>query len=273
MSIRIPATFEDARAQLARLDSIATATGWERSAIVYAYTHDGRGRSKNVETTSLDATQFAKLGITGLTEVHTVTHYRHAWQFAVDAGKAVPVGPGDDVEVPDLEWPPNPTVGRAVKDPARRQAIIDAAKAAGMEAGSKALDIAANPRSLAVAIMADPSTAEAAREALAKVSLEELRKKQGPMDAVVREVRAAEGPTSVGDTTRFHLLADLRVCVKAADQAVATTSKFSGRLTDDERSFVEDTVGRLHSAASWLGDIAKSSLDDEALAQWLGEQS
>ena len=40
--IKIPDSIEGAENRLAALDGIATATGWERAAIVFAFTYEGK---------------------------------------------------------------------------------------------------------------------------------------------------------------------------------------------------------------------------------------
>ena len=51
-----------------------------RSAIVYAFTVDGRGKSKNAASRVLSAMEFAKLGITGLRDAKVVRSYRTMWE-------------------------------------------------------------------------------------------------------------------------------------------------------------------------------------------------
>lgn len=117
---RIPATIKDAVNQLNGLGDLLTAKEWERAAIVYAFTRDGTGRDNAIrsETTTdgYTARQFADLGITGLKSDATVRIYRKAWQAAIDADKAKPVSPGDEVSEPDMSWPPtDPRTGNFQK--------------------------------------------------------------------------------------------------------------------------------------------------------------
>jgi hypothetical protein len=109
---KIPSTVEEAGAKLADLDGLITARSWQRAAIVYAFTHEGRGgrgTAGNVsETGQVSMAAFARLGIQGLRRRETVAIYRGHWQYAIDQGKAQPVRPGDRVEQPDLDFPPNP---------------------------------------------------------------------------------------------------------------------------------------------------------------------
>ncbi|GAA5175097.1 hypothetical protein GCM10023321_80410 [Pseudonocardia eucalypti] len=44
----------------------------------------------------------------GLSDPKTVRHYRNCWQQAIDAGLAPSVKPGDRIDEPEMDWPPNP---------------------------------------------------------------------------------------------------------------------------------------------------------------------
>lgn len=126
-TVDIPATLEEAKSRLGGLERLLTAKGWERAAIVYAFTRDdGRtGRPPKVARTSdfLNFGEFAALGISGLRSKDTVARYHRAWQEAVDSGAAEPVEPGQKIIVlPGLEWPPTRggTDGYSSEEGARR---------------------------------------------------------------------------------------------------------------------------------------------------------
>src|SRR5260370_8567334 len=142
--ITVPATIEAAGASLASLDGLVTAREWERAAIVYAFTRDGRtvGNpaivslsafarptirdtiSGNPEIVSLSA--FAGLRIVGLRDQKTVAAYRAAWQAAVDQGKAIAATPGALLAMPALRFPPL-SLGRTGRNVRQgRQDAIDA---------------------------------------------------------------------------------------------------------------------------------------------------
>jgi hypothetical protein len=103
LKTRIPATIEEASRTLAGLDRLVTATEWERAAIVYAFTDPVVGNQVR-RTAGLSIEQFARLGIVGLKSPNSVRLYRTRWQAAINEGAAVPVRPGDDVELPDISW-------------------------------------------------------------------------------------------------------------------------------------------------------------------------
>jgi hypothetical protein len=99
---------------LGGIERLLTAKEWERAAIVWAFTtnDDVGGRPRKGHETStrfpVSISQFARLGLAGLTKPETIRRYRNAWQDAIDRGKAQPVRPGDDnIEIPDLPWPPS----------------------------------------------------------------------------------------------------------------------------------------------------------------------
>lgn len=112
--ITIP-TAEELTSTLAGLDRLLTAKEWERAAIVYAFTSPGAGQGARQPRPTKGAkfpvsvAEFARLGFAGLRKEDTVAMYRNRWQAAIDAGAVCSVVPGDEIELPDLEWPPTRT--------------------------------------------------------------------------------------------------------------------------------------------------------------------
>lgn len=94
--------------------------------------------------------------------------YYKAWDRAADDG-LVPhfeeLAPGQEVELPDAEVWLTYYVSRSSAGSERGTAIAEAAEAEGIRP-TKALEVAENPTALRAAILADPSTARAARAAL-----------------------------------------------------------------------------------------------------------
>ena len=106
-TVVIPATIAQAKKSLNGIDSLLTATEWERAAIVYAHTTDEvTGRGKRGTSTALSARAFAELGIKGLASDRTVRNYRQAWK---DGGGKADIKPGDKVTLPDGKFPPGRT--------------------------------------------------------------------------------------------------------------------------------------------------------------------
>lgn len=87
---------------------LLTANKWERAAIVYAFTDIGGPRNSGREKPpppKLNIRDFAALGFSGLTTNKSVSRYRDAWITAINNGWAVPVEPGQEVYLPDKEFP------------------------------------------------------------------------------------------------------------------------------------------------------------------------
>lgn len=117
-TLHIPATIDEATSSLASLDALITAKQWSRAAIVWAFTEEGKpGPKPRDRTTSreISIVEFARLGIKGLTTQDTVRAYRQSWRWAIDNADASDVQPGENVTLPDVEWP-----GRQDADGKRR---------------------------------------------------------------------------------------------------------------------------------------------------------
>ena len=117
------------------------------------------------ETPKVSAKEFAELADCS---PERVMRYYKAWDRAADDG-LVPhfeeLAPGQEVELPDADVWLNYYVSRSSATSERGTAITEAAEAEGIRP-TKALEVAENPTALRAAILADPSTARAARQAL-----------------------------------------------------------------------------------------------------------
>lgn len=106
--------------RLAGIERLMTAKGWERAAIVWAFTtdDDSGGRPRKGETASevgqfpMPIREFARLGFHGLRSQNTVAAYRKAWDDAVTEMIADPTAPGQEVTLPDPATHPYPGSGR-----------------------------------------------------------------------------------------------------------------------------------------------------------------
>lgn len=117
-SIRIPTEYELAD-RLSGVDRLLTARKWERAAIVFAFTDVGGPRNTPNHTPpppKLNIRQFAAQGYAGLTTPKAVNRYRDAWVTAIGNGWAVPVEPGDEVELPEGDFPAWPSPGDPTLD-------------------------------------------------------------------------------------------------------------------------------------------------------------
>lgn len=117
------------------------------------------------ETPKVSAKDFAELA--GCSPERVMRYYK-AWDRAADDG-LVPhfeiLLPGEDIQLPDAEVWSSYYVSRSSAASERGTAIAEAAEAEGIRP-TKALEVAENPTALRAAILADPSTAQAARAAL-----------------------------------------------------------------------------------------------------------
>jgi hypothetical protein len=116
-------------------------------------------------TPKVSAKEFAELA--GCSPERVMRYYK-AWDRAADDG-LVPhfeaLAPGQEVELPDADVWLTYYVSRNSAASDRGTAIAEAAEAEGIRP-TKALEVAENPTALRAAILADPSTARAARQAL-----------------------------------------------------------------------------------------------------------
>lgn len=168
-TIRIPATFEGRRAALTDRGRLLTATEWERAALVATDVRlDARGGDRRSPEAIngrnaidlLSPELYADLGIVGLRSHHTVLVYARAWLDRFPRPE-----PGEQIETPDLDWPPTTGEDSWYSGIDDKEAI----KAQADEDGTgkaKALDIAKNTKAMGAAIKGSLKVAEAAATAL-----------------------------------------------------------------------------------------------------------
>ncbi|MEV6836656.1 hypothetical protein AB0N17_19425 [Streptomyces sp. NPDC051133] len=137
--------------------------GWAFALMVARSVRPG-GQSAG-ETPKVSAKEFAQLAECS---PERVMRYYKAWDRAADDG-LVPhfetLEPGQRVDLPDADVWLSYYVSRSSATSERGTAIAEAAEAEGIRP-TKALEVAENPTALRAAILADPSTARAARAAL-----------------------------------------------------------------------------------------------------------
>ncbi|MFF6805451.1 hypothetical protein [Streptomyces sp. NPDC012616] len=159
-----PAPLADLVARDAREFGVYARTGgWAFGLLVARSVRPG-GQGAD-ETPKVSAKEFA--GLAGCSPERVLRFYK-AWDRAADDG-LVPhfeeLTPGQEVELPDAEVWLTYYVSRSSATSERGAAIAQAAEAEGIRP-TKALEVAENPTALRAAILADPSTARAARAAL-----------------------------------------------------------------------------------------------------------
>ena len=93
-------------------------TKWHWAAVVATYVVEGEGKGRNVKN-DISPTDFAALGIAGVTSPNTVRQYLHIW---MEHSGGVRPEPGEVVEIPSMNiWPTKRTRKRerpAADDPA-----------------------------------------------------------------------------------------------------------------------------------------------------------
>ncbi|MGX1273995.1 hypothetical protein [Streptomyces phaeoluteigriseus] len=159
-----PAPLSDLVARDAREFGVYARTGGWAFGLMVARSVRPGGQGAQ-ETAKVSAKEFAELA--GCSAERVMRHYK-AWDRAADDG-LVPhfeeLAPGQEVELPDADVWLNYYASRSSASSERGTAIAEAAEAEGIRP-TKALEVAENPTALRAAILADPSTARAARAAL-----------------------------------------------------------------------------------------------------------
>jgi hypothetical protein len=159
-----PAPLSDLVARDAREFGVYARTGGWAFGLMVARSVRPGGQGAQ-ETPKVSAKEFAELA--GCSPDRVMRYYK-AWDRAADDGM-VPhfeaLTPGQEVELPDADVWLSYYVSRNSATSERGTAISEAAEAEGIRP-TKALEVAENPTALRAAILADPSTARAARQAL-----------------------------------------------------------------------------------------------------------
>lgn len=159
-----PAPLSDLVARDAREFGVYARTGGWAFGLMVARSVRPGGQGAD-ETPKVSAKEFAELA--GCSADRVMRYYK-AWDRAADDG-LVPhfeeLAPGQEVELPDADVWLSYYVSRNSAASERGTAITEVAEAEGIRP-TKALEVAENPTALRAAILADPSTAQAARRAL-----------------------------------------------------------------------------------------------------------
>ncbi|MGH4028813.1 hypothetical protein ACQB60_07765 [Actinomycetota bacterium Odt1-20B] len=187
-----------------------------------------------------------------------VMRYYKAWDRAADDG-LVPhfeaLAPGQDVELPDADVWLTYYVSRSSASSVRGTAISAAAEAEGIKP-TKALEVAENPTALRAAILADPSTAQAARHAL----LDRLKEDPELQTELARDIaRTDELKKAVASESR------------AADRIgyvrqIAETGEFKSPAGQ-----TLDAPAELRAEAERHLSLIDELDDDEDAGEWAGE--
>ncbi|MEU3980699.1 hypothetical protein AB0F77_11395 [Streptomyces sp. NPDC026672] len=249
-----PAPLSDLVARDARKFGVYARTGGWAFALMVARSVRPGGQAAG-ETPKVSAKEFARLA--GCSPERVLRHYK-AWDRAADDG-LVPqfevLAPGQETELPDADAWSAYYSARSSAGSERGTAIAEAAEAEGIRP-TKALEVAENPIALRAAILADPSTARAARTAL----LDRLREDPELQAELARDVVRTD---------------DLK-------KAVATESRSADRIgyvrQIVETGLVKTPAGQTVDAPAGVREEAERHLslideldDDEDTGEWAGE--
>ena len=134
-AIRLPKTIDQAVERLTGVESLLTATEWERAAIVYTFTEDSQGERTDLSLNSerLSFKAFAEKEIVGLKGINTVARYHKAWIERGDTS----IQPGDKVDLPTVKFPgsPDTNYGKRVS-PAKAHEMVSEWSAPAVEAAA-----------------------------------------------------------------------------------------------------------------------------------------
>ncbi|WP_369244998.1 hypothetical protein [Streptomyces sp. R41] len=207
------------------------------------------------ETPKVSAKEFAELA--GCSAERVMRYYK-AWDKAADDG-LVPhfevLVPGKDIELPDSDVWLSYYSSRSRAASERGTAITAAAEAEGIRP-TKALEVAENPTALRAAILADPSTAQAARTAL----LDRVKEDPALQTELARDIARTD---------------ELKKAVASATQAASRIGYVRGIV---ENGQVKTPAGQTIDAPAELRAEAERHLslideldDDEEAGQWASE--
>jgi len=207
------------------------------------------------ETPKVSAKDFAELA--GCSAERVMRYYK-AWDKAADDG-LVPyfevLVPGQDIELPDSDVWLSYYSSRSSAASERGTAITAAAEAEGIRP-TKALEVAENPTALRAAILADPSTAQAARSAL----LDRVKGDPALQTELARDIARTD---------------ELKKAVATETQAAGRIGYVRGIV---ENGQVKTPAGQTIDAPAELRAEAERHLslldeldDDEETGQWASE--
>jgi hypothetical protein len=232
MRVDVPGTIGEVRKRLTSLDRLATATEWERAAIVAAFVREGDGQGAREprpgSRAKFSLRQFADLKLAGLAHQDTVRRYVRAWDAS---GKPRPEH-GSSVSLPAEPWP---TFGG--RD--RSQMMSDVRRAVGkhgVEAVQKVVDDVVARR--------DPD--RGARAAASAAVRKEQRRQQH-------------------SARYFEVEGELAKAKRGLTEALRDVEDVP--FSDDERDWLVADVERIKA----LADLVKLRLGGSLDVDWDGE--
>jgi hypothetical protein len=216
--LKIPKTIKEATSRLATLEDVATSTGWERAAIVYAFTYDGTGGPNRSKTTTvLTPREFAALGIVGLKSDTTVREYRNAWKAAIKSKHTQEVKPGGDCTLPALDWPPSTHPGNSIARIAHRPESVE--KVISLASPETKVETVVN-------LLTDPEVEDSkeVRKAIAEHSVKQAKKASVDADNLRYEYPSLREDDS--RNARWEILKAMREFTQAIDKHRPSITSF-----------------------------------------------
>jgi hypothetical protein len=263
---------------------LLTARGWERAAIVYAYTKPSKGgrppKNSRVLPTVFPCTytEFSAFGISGLKDQETVAFYREQWVAGIENGWAEMVGPGDTIDVPDM---PFPAVGH---DREPTEAEEQAAEEVGVSAKQVAR-AAANPKVIKAAVKSKPELADQVAEDLPAKAFKAAIKKDPVKTRVAREAVAevdygrdlddARTPPREDDpyADQAALLIRMRLVRSELQAILGWTINLRGRGSNELREGVVEEVTHWRSYINAIEEAAQGRSLDAEIEKLLAEEA
>jgi hypothetical protein len=265
--VTMPKSLDEARERLVEIESIATATGWERAAIVATFVRIDNA-DLDVDDQLMSAAAFCSLGIVGLTSSNSVRLYVNRW---LDAHDGEYPQRGSKVELPEHRaWEVQRPGGRGFDSLDGARTLIGQIVS---KHGTSALD---------ETIKNDPFVAAAAANALvaADMSLVESETLADVTQSTVEEAEKRDKPVVpvVIDNSLSKPYAKLRAQVVRVGTAAQHLSNEAVELmlaadVDDTEALRSSFAGareRLMMLVDAIDTVYGAPADgiDDALAQW-----
>jgi len=293
--ITIPTDIEGVKADLNGVGVLITAKEWHRAAVVASFvtlSEHGGDRTKGKRSSALAPKEFAALGIHGLKSDNTVRQYVKAW---TETAGLEPPAPGEEITLPDIEWPPSESaktstntpekvLASIAKDPEKTAEAMDrlatAQPKAAAKVAAKAIKTDEGRKAVAKEMVKDPeATAEfikAENEHYAED--DEARKIRASAARVkateaAKEAADAEALATSGELT-VAALTPLMIAVQSTKQFLDTAESVDYRADEDTQTLLRKYAERYRDYAVVLEQIANGSvsatISDEDLEALLG---
>ena len=285
--VTIPASIEEATERLEGLGALLTATGWERAAIVYAFTRlDEKGGDRKSEAAikvrsdfdRLTPDEFAALGIHGLKSKNTVRLHHERW---AEHGRAKTVKPGQTVTLPTVEWPPiDPRVGEngrlqlspttpigdvldRLKKERGSEAVADAIADDPELAEPLISNVALkNPEAITEAMNADPDVYLGVAAAQNRTEASKQATRNANRAVREHQARQAEMPVVIESAAVLQVMWEVEALVNKVEEAERTESNLF--MSGHFRDWLRSAAARVDA---WVEGITRPLSDEDFEAE------